>query len=85
MVSDFVLDVSVTAAWFFTDESSAASKALLERLLYARAIVPRLWYLETANMLLVAERRGRITATDIERITDDLARLPIEIDSDTGR
>ena len=85
VVSDFVLDVSITAAWLFTDEASSASKALLRRLLQTKAVVPRLWHLETGNMLLVAERRGRITAGEVERIVDDLARLPIETDSEAGR
>ena len=36
-------------------------------------------------MLLTAEKRGCITASELERIVDDLARLPIESDSEAGR
>ena len=41
---------------------------------------PSLWRLEVANVLTVAERRGRITATDADRFLEMLARLGILID-----
>jgi hypothetical protein len=56
MVSErFVLDASVTAAWCFRNEGSALTMALLEQMRQRKAVVPTLWHVETANMLLQAE------------------------------
>lgn len=76
----FVLDCSVTMAWVFPDESSDATDALRDSLLEDTAVVPALWRIEVANVLLVATRRGRVREEDWGRIRDDLAALPIETD-----
>ncbi len=55
-----VLDGSVTMAWCFADESSDFAQHVLRSLGVTRAFVPGLWRLEVANVLAVAERRGRI-------------------------
>ncbi len=57
----FVLDCSVTMAWCFEDEASEYADAVLRHLETEDALVPTLWHLEVLNVLLVAERRGRIT------------------------
>ena len=41
--------------------------------------VPPLWPLEVANVLLVAERRRRITRGDVARFLDLLADLPLAV------
>jgi predicted nucleic acid-binding protein len=49
-------------------------------------MVPVIWPLEVANVLAIAERRGRISAEDADRFTRDLRQFPIIIedgDSDT--
>ena len=56
----FVLDCSVAMAWCFGDEADAYSDRVLEELEQGTALVPCLWSLEVANVLLVAERRGRL-------------------------
>jgi predicted nucleic acid-binding protein len=84
MVSEcFVLDASVTAAWCFCNEASARSAALLECLRLGQAVVPGLWQIETANMLLQAERRRRITADECAFLVEFMAALPIEIDTES--
>ncbi len=75
-----VLDVSATVAWCFADEATAASAALLDRLRRDEAWVPALWHFEVANVLLAAERRGRITVTLIDRFLTILGRLAIRSD-----
>jgi len=60
-LSDFVLDCSVSISWIFSDEHSEYAEAVLSLLEYQQAIVPSIWLLEIANVLLVGERRGRIT------------------------
>jgi hypothetical protein len=50
----------------------------------ARAVVPALWHLEMANGLAVAERRGILTAADVDQSSGDIERLlgqAIESDS----
>lgn len=79
----FVPDCSVTMAWVFPDEAGEFTDALRESLLVHRAVVPVLWLIEVANVLLVATRRGRITSGDWPQIADGLAALPIEIDPES--
>ena len=75
-----VLDSSVALAWVLPDEGDAAPDALLDDVAGAGAAVPGLWPLETANVLLAAERRGRITLAERQQVLATLAELPIRID-----
>lgn len=84
-MSSMVIDSSVTMAWCFEDESSALADAVLDRLSDAEAWVPALWPLEVANVLLVAERRSRLTPADSARFVELLAGLPILIDEGSHR
>ena len=79
----FVLDCSVTTAWVFSDEANANTDALRESLIDDLAVVPVLWSIEVANVLLVATRRGRIKTPDWQRIRSDLEALPIHVDLET--
>lgn len=79
----FVLDCSVAIAWCFDDEASAATDELLERIRDEVALVPGLWHLDLGNVLLHAERRGRITAGDVTARLELLAKLPIVTDDET--
>lgn len=76
-----VLDCSVTAAWLFEDEASALAEAMLEQLgggLTAR--VPSVWVLEVCNVLLVGERRGRLSEAQSTVFWETLQALPIAVD-----
>ncbi len=75
----FVLDCSVTMAWCFEDETDRYSEAVLTALSGGGAIVPSLWSLEVANVLLVSERRGRLSRGDGQRFLELLAGLPITV------
>lgn len=55
----FVLDCSLTVAWFFEDVMNRYAQAVEDSLAAAAAVVPGLWPLEVANALLVGERRSR--------------------------
>lgn len=79
-----VLDSSAALAWVLPIESSPQTDALLDRIADSGAAVPGLWPLETANTLLVAERRGRITLTERREALLMLADLPIQIDPHTA-
>lgn len=82
-MSAFVLDASIALAWCFDDEASEETDRLAERLRDHGAFVPNLWHLELSNVLLQAERRGRITAADIAVRLRLLGQLPIETDTET--
>lgn len=81
---DFVIDCSVTMAWFFEDEKSDFTARVLEKLASAKAIVPTIWPLEIANVLLIAKRNKRITETESASFIDALTALPITIDHTTS-
>lgn len=58
---------------------------MLDQLRDDRAVVPAIWPLEVANVLLVAERRGRNTEAQTGRLLELLTQLPITVDdSATG-
>jgi predicted nucleic acid-binding protein len=67
-------------AWVFEDEATPDTDALLDQLRDGSAAVPSLWTFEVANVLAVAERRGRITEAQSVRFSRLLAALPIDVD-----
>jgi len=81
MSTPYVLDCSVTMTWFFGDESTASTDALLDQLSEGgRALVPRHWILEVGNTLLMAERRKRCSEADATNFLGILRALAIEPD-----
>ncbi len=46
-------------------------------------MVPALWHLEVGNVLIQAERRGRIAAADLAARINLLAKLPLVTDDET--
>ena len=80
-MKEFVLDASVTLNWCFPDEQSEYSENILKLLTQYSASVPFIWTLEILNVLLVSERRNRITADKSDRFLYSLSQLPIIVDS----
>lgn len=81
MSTAFVLDCSMTIAWLFREETSSQTKELLRRLDKDEVLVPALWFLEVANVLALAERKGRITPLQTEEFVADLSKMDIETDA----
>jgi predicted nucleic acid-binding protein len=81
----FVLDSSVTMAWAYTGETSPAVREVFEHLAQHGAWVPSLWRLEVANLLEIGVRRGRRDAPFRDATLEDLALLPIAVDTETDR
>lgn len=79
----FVVDASVALAWCFVDEEQEYARRVLRSLMDDMALAPAIWCLEVANGIVKAERRGRISAADLGRITDLLLGLPITIEDAT--
>lgn len=85
-MTNFVLDNSVAMRWLLasnkvTDQNY--SESVLKSLADSDAYVPNLWHLEAANVLLSAEKRGELTAGELERFLLQLEALPILTDSIT--
>ena len=68
----FVVDCSVSLAWFLEDERNAFTDSILRATQTDDHWVPSVWPLEFANGLLMAQRRKRI---DREARLDALARV----------
>jgi len=60
----FVLDSSVALSWCFPDERDLYAVHVKEAMRHCEAHVPAIWWLECANALLMAQRRGRFTSED---------------------
>ena len=57
--TSFVVDCSVTMAWFFSQEATAYTNAVRQYLKVAEAIVPDVWPYEIANVLYIGLKHGR--------------------------
>ncbi len=79
-MSAVVVDSSIALTWCFEDEASPETDMLFERVRDDGAIVPGLWHLELSNVLLQAEKRGRISTVDVAIRLGLIAELPISID-----
>lgn len=80
----FVLDCSMTMAWILPDESTPGTVRLRDSLVERTAVVPGLWPVEVANVLLVATRHGRIEEGMWSALVEQIGCLPLETDSETG-
>jgi len=85
-MSDFVLDNSVSMRWLMPSlkpDDQKYADAVLDSISTAVAIVPTLWRLEVANVLLVSEKRNSIAPEASAVFLDQLQSLPITLDSQT--
>ena len=80
MSESFVVDNSVVMSWCFKDETNQYADTVLDRLSEATAFVPSIWPLEVVNVLLVAERKNRLSEADSARFITLLSQLPIIIE-----
>jgi predicted nucleic acid-binding protein len=83
MPGRFVIDNSVVMTWYFENERNDYTEAVLESLLTTEAVVPAIWPLEVGNVLLVAERKKRLSQASIARFLTLLGSLPILVEQET--
>jgi predicted nucleic acid-binding protein len=76
----FVLDASVPACWALQDEEDPRADSAFARIKGDEAVVPSLWWFEIRNILVVNERRKRITESDTVIFLRDLAGLRVRVD-----
>ena len=72
-----VVDASLAAAWLLPEENSDAAEAVIMAL-SGRPPVPSLFWHEARNILLMAQRRGRIVAGEPVAAMGRLRRLSLE-------
>jgi predicted nucleic acid-binding protein len=76
----FVVDASAAAAWFFEDETTPWSESLLEATRQGGVWAPGLWPLEICNLLLMAQRRQRISSAQRMALLAAAAALPVRLE-----
>jgi len=81
----YVIDPSVALAWLLPDEINSRADAVRVAVENgADAWIPAHWWLELGNGLLMAERRGRITAEQVAQALSLVNALPLEEDEETA-
>lgn len=75
-----VLDSSAALAYCFEDERTPQIVAVFARIVEQGAVVPSLWRFEMANVLLLAQRRGRITEPYRQAMFDRFEKASIQMD-----
>lgn len=78
-----VLDVSVTLAYLMSEESTDSIVRVWDQVMARDGWVPGLWWIETANALISAERAGRIDLAFRKAALGDLITFPINTDVET--
>ena len=78
-----VIDSSITLSWYFEDEITEESDAVLSRIGDEGAVVPSLWRFEVANGLQVAAKRKRISAAFRDQVLARLSELDIVADPES--
>ena len=77
----FVIDASATLPWCFDDKATTYTEGLLDRCAAGKEVaVASIRPLEVTNVLVHAERRGRVTAERVEQFLEQLLRLRIHVE-----
>ena len=79
----FVPDASIAAAWVLPDEEAPLADLALDRLGAETAKVPNVFWHELRNLLLTAQRRGRIDGRYADASLARLRLLPIVCPGET--
>lgn len=83
-MSGSVIDASIALSWCFEDEATPETDLLFEYVRDEGAVVPSLWHLELGNVLLMAEKRKRLSAEDVTTRLRLISALPITTDQETS-
>lgn len=84
-MTSLVIDASTAMCWCFEDEATEATDQLLRDLRVNVAMVPAHWFLEITNVLVMAERGGRITPADASEFIALLEALNVAVDEEGAR
>jgi predicted nucleic acid-binding protein len=75
-----VLDASSAAGLFLPDEFTEDTDAFLRHIVTLGATAPALWQIEILNLLIMAERKKRISKALRTELADAIDTLPIVIE-----
>ena len=78
------MDVSVAVTWFFEDEVTKRTKAILDGFLEEAGLAPCLWHVEVSNAMVMAVRRKRLSPIEATRNIERLASIPIVLQPPPG-
>lgn len=77
----WIIDASLVMNWYLMDEQDRAySISVFASLGQREILVPSLWIYEIANVLLVAQRRGRISAERIQFVLETVTDFNLRVD-----
>jgi predicted nucleic acid-binding protein len=76
----YVVDASSVGPLLLRDEAANAVAEVARALSRGECIVPAHWRFEVANMLLIAERTGRVDAETVLADLSDFDKFSVEID-----
>jgi predicted nucleic acid-binding protein len=80
-VMPWIIDASLAMNWYLTDEQDRQySVSVFAALGQREILVPSLWIYEVANVLLVAQRRGRIAPDRIQEVLETVTGFNLRID-----
>lgn len=83
MSERWVIDASVAIAWVHPAQATEATAELRQRVMGGvTLVVPAIWFQETANVLLVLERRKRLKDAERRRALSALNGLNFKPDYD---
>ena len=86
MSASFIVDASVGFAWVYQGQATLETDRLLNEVAAgATVVVPALWYLEMSNVLLIAQRRRRLTAIQRKAALEKLAAMQFMVDEEGTR
>lgn len=81
-MASFIMDASAALAWCFEDEATSATEGILNGLQPDdQILVPAHWPTEVANGLLMACRKRRISSEQSILLLNELAALPVKVES----
>ncbi len=80
--TSFVLDASIAICWCLKDEVEPAADAALVDIQEHGALVPAFFWFELRSVLLMAERKGRVSEAQTARSISFIKELAIRIDRD---
>lgn len=79
----YVIDASSVGPVLLRDESMNAIAEVARGLARGECVVPAHWRFEVANMLLVAERNGRMAPRTVDESLVDLDKMSVRVDADS--
>jgi predicted nucleic acid-binding protein len=80
----FVLDASIAITWAMRDEDHPLADLAFLYIQSDSVVVPSIWWYELWNILVINERRNRISPSDSAQFLRDLQQFSIGVDFPNG-